>query len=172
MKGILTPAYGRKALRVLLSLAMLTMIGAGIAAAAPANLAIPVAGTFSGGTFAGTFHLQRFAVSNDAIVAVGTLTGTLANSVGNSLGAVVRTISRPLNNPQASCEILHFELGPVDVNLLGLLAHLDRITFDITPQPGAGNLLGNLLCAAADLLNGGGTPNQIVTVLNKILDLI
>ena len=172
MKGILTPAHVRKALCVLLSFAMLTMMGAGIAAAAPANLAIPVGGTFSGGTFVGTFHLQRFAVVNDAIVAVGTLTGTLANTLGNSLGAVVRTISMPLNNPQASCEILHLELGPVDLNLLGLLVHLDRITFDITAQPGAGNLLGTLLCAVANLLDGGGTPNQIVNVLNQILGLI
>ena len=48
-------------------------------------------------------------------------------------------------------------LGPLDLNLLGLMVHLDQVVLDITAQSGAGNLLGNLLCSVANLLNGGGT---------------
>jgi hypothetical protein len=39
--------------------------------------------------------------------------------------------------------------------------------------PGAGNLLGNLLCAVANLLNGGlpiaTLLNNLVSILNEIL---
>jgi hypothetical protein len=74
---------------------------------------------------------------------------------------------------QASCPILHLELGPLDLNLLGLVIHLNRIVLDITAQPGPGNLLGSLLCAVANLLNQGGALqnllNQLVALLNQIL---
>ena len=143
------------------------------------GLTVPLTGTFTdtlGGTghFVGTFNVQRFAVDNNQIVAVGTVTGTLTNSLGTVLGSIVRTISLILNSAatQASCEILHLELGPLDLNLLGLVVHLDRIVLDITAVPGAGNLLGNLLCAVANLLNTGGPLQQIVNLLNQILALL
>jgi hypothetical protein len=40
---------------------------------------------------------------------------------------------------------LAFDALPLDLNLLGLAIHLDRILLDITAQSGPGNLLGNLL---------------------------
>ncbi len=43
---------------------------------------------------------------------------------------------------------------------------------DITAIPGPGNLLGNLLCDVANLLNGGGALSQIVTALNNLLALL
>jgi len=43
-------------------------------------------------------------------------------------------------------------LGPLDLNVLGLTVHLNQVVLNITAVPGAGNLLGNLLCAAANLL--------------------
>ena len=142
----------------------------------PGGLTIPVTGTFTdalGGTgrFVGTFNVQRFAQDNGQIAAVGTLTGTLTNSVGAVLGSIVRTVSLIVNSAatQASCEILHLELGPLDLNLLGLVVHLDKVVLDITAVPGAGNLLGNLLCAVANLLNGGGPLQQIINLLNQIL---
>jgi len=50
---------------------------------------------------------------------------------------------------------------------------LNQVVLNITAQPGPGNLLGNLLCAVANLLNGGGglsaVLNQIVALLNQIL---
>ena len=44
---------------------------------------------------------------------------------------------------------------PLDLDLLGLQVHLDRVVLDIVAQTGAGNLLGNLLCAVTGLLDGG-----------------
>ena len=143
------------------------------------GVAVPITGTFTDaaggvGRFAGTLNIQRFATDGNQIVAVGTLTGTLTDSLGNVLGSIVRTISLILNTAatQASCEILHLELGPLDLNLLGLVVHLNRVVLDITAVPGAGNLLGNLLCAVANLLNGGGALQQIVNLLDRILGLL
>lgn len=69
---------------------------------------------------------------------------------------LVSSIAIPVNQAAttASREILHLELGPLDLNLLGLVIHLDRVVLDITAVPGSGNLLGNLLCAIAGLLDG------------------
>jgi hypothetical protein len=73
---------------------------------------------------------------------------------------------------RAACNILHLVLGPLDLNLLGLTVHLNQVVLDITAVPGAGNLLGNLLCAVAGLLDGtpiGGLLGQIASLLNQIL---
>lgn len=71
-----------------------------------------------------------------------------------------------------ACDILNLVLGPLDLNLLGLEIHLNRVVLDIVAVAGAGNLLGNLLCAVAGLLDGGplaGLLGQLQTLLNQIL---
>ena len=63
-------------------------------------------------------------------------------------------------------------LGPLDLNVLGLEINLQRVVLDIIAVAGAGNLLGNLLCAVAGLLDGGplaGLLGQLGTLLNQIL---
>jgi hypothetical protein len=133
------------------------------------GIAIPIAGTGPNGTFAGTFQLQRFANVNGTVQAIGTLTGTLTNTVTNVTTSIVRTVSLPVAIPQASCDILHLDLGPLHLNLLGLEIDLNQIVLDITAQPGAGNLLGNLLCAVANLLNN---PSGLANLLNQILAIL
>jgi hypothetical protein len=73
-----------------------------------------------------------------------------------------------------TCDVLHLVLGPLDLDLLGLRVHLDRIVLDIVAATGAGNLLGNLLCAITGLLDGplGGLLGQLNTLLNRILNLL
>ena len=66
-------------------------------------------------------------------------------------------------------------LGPIDLNLLGLEINLQRVVLDIVAVPGAANLLGNLLCAVAGLLDGGplaGLLGQLQSLLNQILGLL
>ena len=114
-------------------------------------------------------------------MASGIVTGTLVDENGVST-AVIRTVTLPVTTggtattlaaqAAASCDILHLELGPLDLDLFGLTVHLDRVVLDITAVPGAGNLLGNLLCAVTNLLNGGGVLTQIAGLLNQILDLL
>jgi hypothetical protein len=70
-----------------------------------------------------------------------------------------------------SCRILELVLGPLHLDLLGLVVDLNQVHLTITAQQGPGNLLGNLLCAVANLLNGGNTGG-LATLLNRILGLL
>ena len=49
-----------------------------------------------------------------------------------------------------------------------------QVVLNITAQPGPGNLLGNLLCDVANLLNGGlsGLLTNLVADLNNILNIL
>ena len=142
------------------------------AAAQAGGVTVPVTGTTSkGGKFTGNFAISRFQVAGDRIVAVGTLTGTIQNSVGNVIGTVLKTVQMIVNITDASCDILHLELGPLDLELLGLEVHLNRIVLDIDADP-TGGLLGALLCAVANLLDVGGPLADIVGLLNQILALL
>ena len=71
----------------------------------------------------------------------------------------------------ATCDILNLVLGPIDLNLLGLRLQTNEIRIDLTAESGGG-LLGDLLCAIANLLNGGGALAQIVGLLNQILGVL
>lgn len=87
---------------------------------------------------------------------------------GQSLSGLASTSSQGM----AACDILHLVLGPLDLNLLGLKVHLDKVVLDIVAATGAGNLLGNLLCAITGLLDGGplaGLLGQLTALLNQIL---
>jgi hypothetical protein len=56
--------------------------------------------------------------------------------------------------PGEICTVLDLVLGPLDLNLLGLMIHLDRIRLTITADPNGG-ILGSLLCSLA---GGPGPP--------------
>ena len=114
------------------------------------------------------------------MVAIGTLHSVLTDATGSTVGTTDTAVTLPVQLPQgdvsalAACPILHLVLGPLDLNLLGLTVHLNTVVLDITAISGPGNLLGNLLCAIAGLLDGGlNAPlAQIVALLNAILALL
>ena len=158
--------------------------------AASAPLKLPVGGSFidgSGktGTFAGQFTLVQFAAENNQIVAKGFLSGVLTDSAGHVLGSAMRDVSIPVNvgraaaaakvratatiAPDATCPILHLDLGPLHLDLLGLHVDLNEIVLDLSAESGGGNLLGNLLCAVTHLLDGAGSLADIADLLNRIL---
>ena len=56
------------------------------------------------------------------------------------------------------------------LDLLGLNVDLNQVVLNITAVPGAGNLLGNLLCSVAGLLDGSGI-NGLANLLNRLLGL-
>lgn len=155
---------------LVLCLSMLTPMAAASAiekTTGPA-LSIPVVGTVAGGAINAVFNLTRFAAQNGQLVAIGTLVGTITNTATGVVSSFAQNLALPVT-ATATCQILHLELGPLDLNLLGLVVHLDRIVLDITAQSGPGNLLGNLLCAVANLLNNNGPLSPIVNLLNQIL---
>ena len=79
------------------------------------------------------------------------------------------TVTLPQVGP---CNILNLSIGTIDLNVLGLTVHLNPILLVINAVPGAGNLLGNLLCAVTNLLNGVGNLVQIAQLLNQILAIL
>ena len=144
---------------------------------------VPVDGTLADGTGAveGTFAISRFTTSGGVLQAVGTFTGTVTDDLGNVLATGSEQIALPVDLQQStgSCEILDLVLGPLNLDLLGLVVFLDTVHLNITAEPGPGNLLGNLLCAVAGLLDGnlptgglGGLLNQLATLLNQILSIL
>jgi hypothetical protein len=159
--------------------AMLASFAFAPAQTASAQVAVPVTGSFTDafggtGTFVGSLDISRFVVRGGQLLAVGTLTGTLTDSLGALVGTVTRQITLPVGIAQAACEILDLQLGPLDLDLLGLVVHLDQINLNITAEQGPGNLLGNLLCAVAGLLDGGvgGALNGLARLLNQILGIL
>ncbi|HEY6151198.1 MAG TPA: hypothetical protein VIW19_11815 [Gaiellaceae bacterium] len=60
----------------------------------------------------------------------------------------------PNASPQMICSILDLTLGPLDLNLLGLIVHLDQVHLTITADS-EGGILGSLLCSI-----GGGAPGS------------
>jgi len=80
----------------------------------------------------------------------------------------------------ASCQVLLLQIpGGLSLDLLGLQVLLAALRLDILAVRGAGNLLGNLLCAVVNLLNGinlagllGGLGNvaQLLGSLSGALD--
>ena len=159
----------RSSLVAVVCAALLFSSAAPAVAQAPNQIQIPIVGTVvGGGTFAGTFTLQRFVRDAGSVVAIGTVTGTLTPVTGSATN-VVRNVALPVAITQATCDILHLDLGPLDLNLLGLQVNLSRIVLDIVAEAGAGNLLGNLLCAITGLLDN---PSRLAQILNAILAIL
>jgi hypothetical protein len=148
------------------------------AAAATAPIALPVTGTLRDasnrvvGTVTG--QVTRFAVRNGKLVAGTNLTGTTgaASQAQRVLLPVAGATNPTAISGVVNCQILNLVLGPLDLNLLGLRVQLNRVLLNITAVPGSGNLLGNLLCAVAHLLDGPGFLANVAALLNQILAII
>jgi len=146
-----------------------------LATAAPptATISNTISGTTATGlNLAGTLSNIRFVNQNGQLA----LTGVLNGQVTNAAGDVLRTIhdlvlSLPVLGGAAGggCTILDLTLGPLHLDLLGLVVDLNQIHLKITGQTGNGQLLGNLLCGLANALNGNG--GGLANILNRLLGL-
>ena len=159
---------------IMAALAVSTTAATAAPAAPPSGgsaLTVPISFAQSGGLLNGVFTITSFAVNSAGqLVANGTFTGTAV------VGGVSQTVTdTPASVPLAvtgTCQILDLTLGPLHLDLLGLVVDLNQVHLTITAQQGPGNLLGNLLCAIANLLNGSPSPTalqQIVNLLNQIV---
>jgi len=149
----------------------------------------PVHGVAEDGTeFNGDFVLKRFQAKDGALYAVGHISGVLGEknvrkhvslpvtggtSVQNPAeGATAEAITAQQIVPTpGACDILTLALGPLDLDLLGLRIALDEVNLLIEAIPGAGNLLGNLLCSVAGLLDPGGVGG-LSGLLQGLLDAV
>lgn len=132
---------------------------------------IPVTGTLNAVPFAGEIDITSITRDGNDLVVAGRLLNATGNLVGNFEAVVEDLLSGPASGPgqrTGQCKILTLDLGPLDLDVLGLVVELSDIQLDITAVRGPGNLLGNLLCAVAGLLDGGGP----LAALDRLLDRI
>ena len=122
-------------------------------------------------------ELTNFRIDGNVLRADGTVSGTLAGLPFTT--DITNFALQPVQDDPNTCSILNLELGPIDLDLLGLHVNTSAICLEITGTEGGG-LLGDLLCGLA----GGGplggpvlpTPaqvnpleQQLVNILNRAL---
>jgi hypothetical protein len=115
-------------------------------------------GLLASGVITGTANGQSFTQNFTDVPA--TLTDAAAGAVAAAAGPSIQQVG--------SCAILGLDLGPLHLDVLGLVVDLNQVVLDITAQAGAGNLLGNLLCAVVHLFDGPGLFAAIANLLDQI----
>ena len=187
---------------VMLACGLMLVGGTGLASAqdGPARLTqvVPISGKSTKGNkqFSGTYTIERFVAKGGKIYSVGTVKGklgnkkvtkenvqapaTVANACAPAAGQAQASQVPPLPLPPLpagnACSILSLDLGPINLNLLGLVVRTNQIQLRIDAVQGPGNLLGNLLCGITGILNPAGalanTPlGQLAQILNALLAL-
>ncbi|HEX6629119.1 MAG TPA: hypothetical protein VF105_14305 [Gemmatimonadaceae bacterium] len=149
------------------------------------------------GNFTGTFHVTKFGFDQATrqLMVTGLLSGTetfvdgttapiadqevtttatlkKGSQVSSSTSTPYQFASSSMYQFTASCGILLLDLGPLHLDLLGLVVDLNEVVLDITGQTGAGNLLGNLLCALTGLLDIPGAIAGIINLIDSINQLL
>ena len=125
------------------------------------------------GTFNGTFTPTDFTSAGGQLTVEGLLNGTVTNAAGAVLATVTDVVTSTTVLAAANgavCDILTLDLGPLHLDVLGLVVDLSDVHLDITAVQGPGNLLGNLLCAVAGLLDRG-VGNGLGNLLDRLLGL-
>ena len=142
-----------------------TTSGLSTTCATPTCLTQTTTGTLAGGQAVNlTTTVNRFVNQRGSLLANVTTTGTVGTTTVN------QTQNVPVNSLAAAdpCTILDLTLGPLHLNVLGLVVDLNQVHLTITGQTGPGNLLGNLLCGLANALNGG-QAGGLAHLLNNLL---
>lgn len=118
-------------------------------------------------TFDGELILEDIEIEEidgeDHLLASGRLRGTLSSNPtqqinetfeGLDLGSLLEGVLDVASPDEAGeCPILELVIEPIFLDLLGLQLNTETIEIDLTAVAGQGNLLGNLLCAVAGLLD-------------------
>jgi len=116
-------------------------------------------------------------LSNLSLTELTTLSNGLSGVINGALGAIGSPATAAAGGATvtttSATQILDLSVTPVDLNLLGLKVHLDNcadgpVTVDISAQPGAGNLLGNLISGLSNLLNTHATTGALRGQINRI----
>lgn len=134
---------------------------------APVGRAVTTTST-NGGTFTGTVSNLVFSNVNGVLTVAGTLNGTFTSATG-VVTQIVNAAFSTTASAAGTCQILALTIGAIHLNLLGLVVDLNPIVLNIVAQSGAGNLLGNLLCAVAHLLDNNGPLSGLAGLLNNLV---
>src|SRR5438034_10410387 len=137
-------------------------------ASAPARFATATAnGTQQVGLLTVKFTVTKFIKRHHRLYAVGAAIAQFNPTAENPnhlpTKAVRRTFTarvlhvRRFASAQKICPVLDLTVGPLDLNLLGLMVHLDKVHLTITADD-EGGILGQLLCGIGG--GGGGSPGS------------
>jgi hypothetical protein len=131
----------------------------------------PITGTVGNLAYSVTPTITNFVNQNGTLAVAGNLVGTVTNTVTGVTTPINQAFTAPITAAQANgtCSILDLTLGPLHLDLLGLVVDLNQVHLTITGQTGNGQLLGNLLCGLANALNGNG--GGLANILNRLLGL-
>jgi hypothetical protein len=137
--------------------------------------------TVAGSELVGVIRVTRFAMSSAGQLLVsGVITGTADGvpftqsftdapaTLSGGAAAASTAAAGPSVQQIGTCDILFLDLGPLHLDVLGLTVDLSEVVLDINAVSGAGNLLGNLLCAVVHLLDGPGILASISNILDQI----
>ena len=126
------------------------------------------------GTVTVRLTVNRFVKRGSRLYAVGTAISQFKPTAENAAKYPTKTVRRAFSAPvrklkriqsaQRICPVLDLTLGPLDLNLLGLMVHLDTVHLTITADSNGG-LLGSLLCSLA----GRGSPGLVSMKAAKTL---
>lgn len=178
--------FGMTASAVAVATALTAGFGASAATAAPATQAAPTAAVqaqaivpieslaVTGTSALGDFTGELTDVTASTVDGVLTLTGTITGTATDAAGVVTPvsdTFTTTVQGLSANgaCSILTLDLGPLNLDLLGLVVDLSAVDLDITAERGPGNLLGNLLCAVTGIFDRGGPLQAVSNLLNRLL---
>ena len=103
----------------------------------------------------------------------GTVSGTIAGQpfTTNITNFELDLVDEDGDGPAPACSVLNLQLGPIDIDLLGLHVDTSEICLNITADP-TGGLLGQLLCGLTDDLLGGITQGLLGDLNNLLEDIL
>jgi hypothetical protein len=113
-------------------------------------------------------QITHFAYENGQLFVDGGLfapDGTLISAFSHAPA----TLSKGGSPTAPVCPILDLDIGAIHLDLLGLVVDLAPVHLNINAESGSGNLLGNLLCAVAGLLDG---PSPLASAITNLLNQI
>jgi hypothetical protein len=147
---------------------------------------IAVTGLAGTNAFSGALTITSFALQDGILVANGVVRGVatgrrinqtftnvpveLTSAAAAATPALVSAVLDP--SEPFVCDILFLDLGPLNLNLLGLQLDLAEVVLDVDAIAGAGNLLGNLLCSVTGLLNILDLGALVQGILESLLGAI
>jgi hypothetical protein len=101
------------------------------------------------------FKINKFVKSGRALLAKGTVTATYTPPSGTPTVVTQPFTARAklarkwtVASQQRICQVLNLQLGPLHLNLLGLIVDLSQVNLNITADSNGG-LLGSLFCSVA-----------------------
>jgi len=104
----------------------------------------------------------------DSLALVNTAAGPVVQAVVSLAGQATDTVTATLSTEAGTVGILHLQLAPINLQLLGLHVDTSQICLDVTATPGGG-LLGDLLGGLGGGLDLGGVLSGLGGQINNLL---